>query len=67
MSDTCQKCMHASHPPGRCGTPSMFGCRECGPDYAALDSGIQSLLRWYELDIDGLEEELLELVKDWMD
>lgn len=21
----------------------------------------------YELDIDGLEEELLELVKDWMD
>lgn len=45
----------------------MFGCRECGPDYAALDSGIQSLLRWYELDIDGLEEELLELVKDWMD
>lgn len=30
---TCPRCMHGAHEPGDCGTPSMYGCRECGPRF----------------------------------
>ena len=56
MSERCSECAHAAHGPGRCSTPSVYGCRN--PDCAFTPTMEEVTAAWAECA--GYDSDLAE-------